>query len=115
LYVQEEVISLPLSERKVFPLGVPKDMNIEGKSRKPKAIYFPKGFNFYQMFHDDFYVHLHNKTARRTIKTCMAVRLGEGYNTGDITDMTLGDVQVDGKTIRVKNVYRACKQCSCAD
>lgn len=104
-FVQEEVLLLPISERKVFPLEVPKDMNIEGNSRKPKANYLPKGFDFYQLFHDDFYVHLHNETASRTIKACMAVGLGAAYNTGDITDMTLGDIQVDGDTVRVKNVY----------
>jgi hypothetical protein len=100
-FVQEKVLKLPISERKMFPLEVPKDMNIEGNSRKPKANYLPKGFNFYQLFHDDFYVHLHNETASRTIKACVAA----GYNTGNITDITLGDIQVDGDTVRVKNVY----------
>jgi hypothetical protein len=104
-FVQEEVLHLPISERKVFPLEVPKDMNIEGNSRKPKANYLPNGFNFYQLFHDDFYAHLHNKTASQTIKSCMAVGLGAAYNTADITDMTLRDIQVDGNTVRVKNVY----------
>ncbi|PAW27937.1 hypothetical protein BKC07_16215 [Peribacillus simplex] len=104
-FVQGKVLNLPISERKVFPLEVPKDMNLEGNSRKPKANYLPKGFDFYQLFNEDFYVHLHNETASRTIMACMAVGLGAGYNTQDIIDMTLGDIQVDGDTIRVKNVY----------
>ncbi|MBT2663928.1 HNH endonuclease [Bacillus sp. ISL-4] len=104
-FVQGKVLNLPISERKVFPLEVPKDMNLEGNSRKPKANYLPKGFDFYQLFNEDFYVHLHNETASRTIMACMAVGLGAGYNTADIIDMTLGDIQVDGDTIRVKNVY----------
>lgn len=104
-FVQEEVLNLPISERKMFPLEIPKDMNIEGSSRKPKANYLPKGFNFYNLFLDDFYVHLHNETASRTIKACIAVGLGAGYNTGDITDMTLGDIQLERDIVRVKNVY----------
>jgi predicted restriction endonuclease len=105
-FVQEEVLSLPISERKMFPLEVPKDMNIEGNSKtKPKANYLEKGFNFYLLFQDDFYVHLHNETASQTIKACIAIGLGAGYNTGDIKNMTLEDIQVDGNTVRLKNVY----------
>lgn len=104
-FVQEEVLHLPKSERTVFPLEVPKDMNIEGSSRKPKANYLPKGFNFYKLFHNDFYIHLNNKIASKTIKACIAVGLGAAYNTGDITEMTLRDIQVEGETVRLKNVY----------
>ncbi|MFI8716219.1 HNH endonuclease, partial [Brevibacillus brevis] len=104
-FVQEKVLILPISERMVFPVEVPKDMNIEENSRKPKANYLPKGFNFYQLFHDDFYIHLHNENASRIIKACLAVGLGAGYNTGNITDMTIEDIQVDDDIVRVKNVY----------
>lgn len=104
-FVQEEVLRLPKSKRMMFPLEVPKDMNLEGNSRKPKANYLPKGFNFNQLFHHDYYLHLHNETASRTVKACMAVGLGAGYNTSNITDMTLSDIQVDDDSIRVKNVY----------
>jgi 5-methylcytosine-specific restriction endonuclease McrA len=105
IFVQEVVLNLPKSERTIFPLEVPNDMNIEGNSRKPKANYLPKGFDFSILFRNDFYVHLHNETASRTIKACIAVGLGAGYNTGDITEMILGDIQVDFDTVRVKNVY----------
>ncbi|WP_176475603.1 HNH endonuclease [Paenibacillus sp. 7541] len=80
-------------------------MSLDVNGKKPKVNYLKKGFDFYQLFDDDFYDHLHNKTARQTIKACIAIGLGAAYNTGDIRDMTLGDIQVDGNIIRVKNVY----------
>ncbi|WP_340002069.1 HNH endonuclease [Oceanobacillus sp. FSL K6-0127] len=104
-FVQEDILRFPKSEKRVFPLDTPKDMNLVGNSKKPRANYLKKGFNFYQLFQDDFYVHLQNQIASQTIKACISVGLGAGYNTGDITDMTLEDIQMDGDIVRLKNVY----------
>ncbi|WP_342827158.1 HNH endonuclease [Metabacillus indicus] len=105
-FIQEEVLSLPVSERKVFPLEAPKDKNIEGNNKKPKANYLPEGFNFYDLFSDDFYIHLCNENASVTIKACIAIGLGASYNTSDITDMTINDIQVNSSdSVRVKNIY----------
>ncbi|BCG59723.1 HNH endonuclease [Paenibacillus sp. URB8-2] len=104
-FVQEKVLALPMSERKVFPLEIPKDIYLDENGKKPKANYLTKGFDFYRLFHHDIYNELHNETASLTIKACIAVGLGAGYNTGDISGMSIGDLQVDDDTVRVKNLY----------
>ena len=106
-FLQEDILGLPISKRKIFPLEVPRDKNLEGSSKKPKANYLPKGFNFYVLFNEDFYIHLQNDIASQTIKACIAIGLGAGYNTKDIINMKLSDIQVEEEVVRVKNIYES--------